>query len=48
MCKELGITIFTVSHRKSLRRHHDYQLKFIGNAAGDYEWTKIEKSEKKE
>lgn len=25
-CKKLGITLFTVSHRKGLRRHHDYVL----------------------
>jgi len=29
-CRELGITLFTVSHRKTLRRHHDYELRFEG------------------
>jgi len=35
-CKELGITIFTVSHRPQLRHHHDCELKFDG--AGNWEW----------
>ena len=39
-CKELGITIFTVSHRPQLRHHHDYQLSFDGE--GGWEWNKIE------
>jgi len=38
-CAQLGITLFTVSHRKILARYHDYQLRFDGN--GNYEWTKI-------
>jgi len=28
--KDLGITLFTVSHRQSLFKHHDFQLKFDG------------------
>jgi ABC-type uncharacterized transport system, permease and ATPase components len=28
--KELGITLFTVSHRQSLFKFHDYVLKFDG------------------
>jgi len=32
-CKTLGITIMTVSHRPSLRRHHDYTLEFDGRGA---------------
>lgn len=38
-CKQLGITIFTVSHRPQLRHHHDYQLKFDGE--GGWEWNEI-------
>jgi len=29
-CKELGITLFTVSHRHSLFKFHEYILKFDG------------------
>lgn len=28
--KDIGITLFTVSHRQSLFRHHEYLLKFDG------------------
>lgn len=43
-CKELGITIFTVSHRVSLRRHHDIVLRFDGR--GKWETYTIEKTDK--
>uniref|UniRef100_A0AC34F3N8 ABC transmembrane type-1 domain-containing protein n=1 Tax=Panagrolaimus sp. ES5 TaxID=591445 RepID=A0AC34F3N8_9BILA len=36
-CRELGITLFTVSHRKSLWVHHDYYLKMDGQGAYQYE-----------
>lgn len=32
-CKELGITLFTVSHRTALMRFHDYLLKFNGEVS---------------
>uniref|UniRef100_A0A914L7T3 ABC transporter domain-containing protein n=1 Tax=Meloidogyne incognita TaxID=6306 RepID=A0A914L7T3_MELIC len=38
-CHELGITLFTVSHRKSLWKHHDYSLHMDGR--GFYEFKKI-------
>eukprot|EP01126_Amoeba_proteus_P025979 TRINITY_DN2579_c0_g1_i1.p1 TRINITY_DN2579_c0_g1~~TRINITY_DN2579_c0_g1_i1.p1 ORF type:complete len:728 (+),score=116.45 TRINITY_DN2579_c0_g1_i1:75-2186(+) len=38
-CKELGITIFTVSHRKILARHHDNVLHFDGR--GGWKWVPI-------
>lgn len=47
-CKELGITIFTVSHRKSLQRHHDYILRFNGDANATYSWIQIKKEDKYE
>eukprot|EP01127_Copromyxa_protea_P003335 TRINITY_DN13169_c0_g1_i1.p1 TRINITY_DN13169_c0_g1~~TRINITY_DN13169_c0_g1_i1.p1 ORF type:complete len:445 (-),score=88.52 TRINITY_DN13169_c0_g1_i1:36-1370(-) len=51
-CKKLGITLFTVSHRKTLNQYHDYELHFTGHA-GNWTWEKIddekeEKGEKKE
>lgn len=35
-CREMGITLFTVSHRKSLWRFHEYLLRFDGR--GHYEF----------
>ena len=29
-CKKIGITLFTVSHRAPLKRHHDTLLNFDG------------------
>lgn len=41
--KMLGITLFTVSHRPSLFKHHDYMIQFDGEQG----WTfkKIEHTE---
>lgn len=39
-CREAGITLFTVSHRKSLWVHHDYYLQFDGR--GSYEFETID------
>jgi len=33
--KELGITLITVSHRRSLRKHHDIELRFDGRGHYD-------------
>lgn len=38
-CRELNITLFTVSHRKSLWVHHEYYLQMDGR--GKYEFEKI-------
>nr|XP_056723641.1 ATP-binding cassette sub-family D member 3 isoform X2 [Euleptes europaea] len=38
-CRKVGITLFTVSHRKSLWKHHDYYLHMDGR--GNYEFKKI-------
>mmetsp|Transcript_16327 Transcript_16327/g.25748 ORF Transcript_16327/g.25748 Transcript_16327/m.25748 type:complete len:695 (+) Transcript_16327:94-2178(+) len=42
-CRELGITLFTVSHRKSLWSHHEYLLRFDGQ--GNYEFKKIKQDD---
>jgi len=39
-CKAIGITLFTVSHRKSLWRYHEYVLQFDGH--GTYEFKPID------
>eukprot|EP01117_Protostelium_nocturnum_P003830 TRINITY_DN15096_c0_g1_i1.p1 TRINITY_DN15096_c0_g1~~TRINITY_DN15096_c0_g1_i1.p1 ORF type:complete len:720 (-),score=275.12 TRINITY_DN15096_c0_g1_i1:65-2224(-) len=39
-CKQIGITLFTVSHRRVLQKYHDYQLRFDGS--GGYEFIKID------
>lgn len=38
-CREVGITLFTVSHRRSLWKHHDNVLQFDGR--GEYEFKPI-------
>jgi ATP-binding cassette subfamily D (ALD) protein 3 len=39
-CREMDITLFTVSHRKSLWQHHEFVLQFDGQ--GTYEFKRIE------
>ncbi|CAB0018230.1 unnamed protein product [Nesidiocoris tenuis] len=39
-CKEVGITLFTVSHRKSLWKHHEYVLHMDGR--GSFDFKKID------
>ncbi|XP_076631686.1 ATP binding cassette subfamily D member Pmp70 [Colletes latitarsis] len=39
-CKEANITLFTVSHRRSLWKHHEYYLQMDGR--GNYEFKVIE------
>jgi len=39
-CRKASITLFTVSHRKSLWVHHDYYLQFDGR--GSYEFGPID------
>jgi ABC-type transport system involved in cytochrome bd biosynthesis fused ATPase/permease subunit len=34
--KQLGITLFTVSHRQSLFKYHEYLLKFDGEGGYEY------------
>jgi len=41
-CREVGITLFTVSHRKSLWKHHEYYLHMDGR--GSYEFKPIDES----
>ncbi|XP_075472561.1 ATP-binding cassette sub-family D member 3 isoform X1 [Ascaphus truei] len=38
-CREVGITLFTVSHRKSLWKHHEYYLHMDGR--GNYDFKQI-------
>eukprot|EP01100_Stratorugosa_tubuloviscum_P000005 TRINITY_DN0_c1_g1_i3.p1 TRINITY_DN0_c1_g1~~TRINITY_DN0_c1_g1_i3.p1 ORF type:complete len:725 (-),score=331.19 TRINITY_DN0_c1_g1_i3:237-2411(-) len=39
-CAELGVTLFTVSHRYYLRKYHNYLLKFEGRE-GKWEWSEV-------
>lgn len=39
-CKKSGITLFTVSHRKSLWKYHEFYLQFDGR--GSYEFGRID------
>jgi ATP-binding cassette subfamily D (ALD) protein 3 len=45
-CKQLGITLFTVSHRPQLKRYHEYTLRFDGR--GNWEWTVVKPEEKEQ
>ncbi|XP_061668608.1 ATP-binding cassette sub-family D member 4 isoform X3 [Syngnathoides biaculeatus] len=38
-CKQLGMTVLTVGHRRSLEKHHDMQLKLCGD--GRWELSRI-------
>ena len=42
--KKLGITLITVSHRKTLWKFHDYILRFTGD--GEFSFEKLEMEEK--
>ncbi|CAJ0605637.1 unnamed protein product [Cylicocyclus nassatus] len=42
ICREMGITLFTVSHRKSLWVHHEYYLHMDGR--GSYQFEKIDEN----
>uniref|UniRef100_K3WXJ7 ABC transporter domain-containing protein n=1 Tax=Globisporangium ultimum (strain ATCC 200006 / CBS 805.95 / DAOM BR144) TaxID=431595 RepID=K3WXJ7_GLOUD len=42
-CREQNITLFTVSHRKSLWKYHEYVLHFDGR--GNYEFKKIDEAD---
>lgn len=42
-CREQNITLFTVSHRKSLWVYHEYVLRFDGR--GHYEFKKIDETD---
>ncbi|CAM6031838.1 unnamed protein product, partial [Sphagnum compactum] len=35
-CRKVGITLFTVSHRKSLWKHHEFFLQFDGRGAFEF------------
>jgi ATP-binding cassette, subfamily D (ALD), member 3 len=39
LAKQLGITLFTVSHRRSLWQYHDWLLLFDGR--GGYEFKRM-------
>jgi len=44
--RELNITLFTISHRASLFKFHDYYLKFDGQ--GGYTFEKLNKEDYKD
>ena len=41
--RELGITLFTVSHRTSLFKYHEYVLRF--NGEGGYEFKSLKEGD---
>eukprot|EP00455_Lapot_gusevi_P033107 TRINITY_DN3617_c0_g1_i2.p1 TRINITY_DN3617_c0_g1~~TRINITY_DN3617_c0_g1_i2.p1 ORF type:complete len:735 (-),score=339.57 TRINITY_DN3617_c0_g1_i2:93-2297(-) len=46
LCRQLGITLFTVSHRPNLQVYHDYQLRFDG--FGGWEFLSSEQLKQKQ
>ncbi len=44
-CAKIGITLFTVSHREYLKRHHSKVLTFVGEK-GAWLWNDISDEEK--
>eukprot|EP01130_Rhizamoeba_saxonica_P018228 TRINITY_DN9054_c0_g1_i1.p1 TRINITY_DN9054_c0_g1~~TRINITY_DN9054_c0_g1_i1.p1 ORF type:complete len:655 (-),score=132.24 TRINITY_DN9054_c0_g1_i1:20-1984(-) len=45
-CRNQGITLFTVSHRKTLWKYHEYVLRFDGK--GNYKFYEISDTEKED
>jgi len=45
-CTDLGITLFTVSHRRYLRRYHKFVLRFEGRN-GIWEYSEVPENERK-
>ena len=41
----LHCTLFTISHRPSVRKHHDFCLNFEGGMEGKWQWTEIDKTD---
>ena len=40
-CKEMGMSVFSISHKVELRRLHDYRLHFQADSQGSYEFGAI-------
>jgi len=45
-CKKLGITLFTVSHRKTLWKYHEYVLQFDGRGAFEFKPLEVPPEDK--
>jgi len=45
-CKELGITVFSISHKLELKNFHDYELHYDGK--GGYQWIELGQNRKEE
>ncbi len=46
-CKKLGITLFTVSHRKTLWKYHEYLLQFDGRGGCEFKTLELSEEDKK-
>jgi len=38
-CRDIGITVFSISHKLELKNLHDYELHYDGK--GSYQWIKL-------
>eukprot|EP00009_Paramoeba_aestuarina_P004838 CAMPEP_0201512804 /NCGR_PEP_ID=MMETSP0161_2-20130828/4985_1 /ASSEMBLY_ACC=CAM_ASM_000251 /TAXON_ID=180227 /ORGANISM="Neoparamoeba aestuarina, Strain SoJaBio B1-5/56/2" /LENGTH=509 /DNA_ID=CAMNT_0047908785 /DNA_START=624 /DNA_END=2153 /DNA_ORIENTATION=+ len=43
-CTELGITVFSISHKLELKELHDYELHYLSDGKGGFEFLPIDKS----
>lgn len=43
--KDMGISLLTISHKPSLLKHHEYQLKIKGAGVNGSEWEWVELTE---
>ncbi len=41
-CQELGITVFSISHKLELKSLHDYELHYLCDGQGGYTFTPID------
>jgi ABC-type uncharacterized transport system fused permease/ATPase subunit len=41
-CELLGISVFSISHKEDLKRFHNYELHYIHDKKGSYEWKPLE------
>jgi ATP-binding cassette subfamily D (ALD) protein 3 len=40
-CADWKISVFSISHKDDLKKFHDYELHYVHNNQGDYEWKQI-------
>lgn len=41
-CSRLGMAVLSISHKLELRKMHDFELKYLSDGKGGYEFTRID------